>query len=81
MADDTDRDGRTALMMAAAGGHVEEAPVFMQSDATGLGPEGPGLLPVAYGAENIKAAGLAEINVIKANATSIATQTLNRGAG
>lgn len=58
MADDTDRDGRTALMMAAAGGHVEGPPVFMQSDATGLGPEGPGLLPVAYGAENIKAAEL-----------------------
>ena len=58
MADDTDKDGRTALMMAAAGGHVEENPVFFQTDSTGLGPEGPGLLPVAYGAENIEAAEL-----------------------
>jgi ankyrin repeat protein len=58
MADDADKDGRTALMMAAAGGHVEGAPVFLQSDATGLGPEGPGLLPAAYGAENVQAAEL-----------------------
>ena len=31
--------------------------------------------------ENIKAAGLAQINIIKSNASSIATQKLNEGAG
>lgn len=50
-----DADGRTALMAACTGGHDPEVPVFHQTDASGLGPEGPGLFAAAWAQENLAA--------------------------
>ena len=82
MADDIDAEGRTPLMMAAAGGHVKEVkngdeddgrphgpPVLRIADASGQGVSGPALLPVAYGSENVEAAEM----LFERNASDIAS--------
>eukprot|EP01047_Picozoa_sp_COSAG01_P106775 COSAG01_NODE_35849_length_525_cov_13.269953_1_plen_48_part_10 len=42
-------------MAACTGGHDPEVPVFHQTDASGLGPEGPGLFAAAWAQENLAA--------------------------